>query len=391
MAKVCGVIAEYDPFHNGHALHLKKAREAAGADFVIVLMSGYVTQRGRFALFDPADRAEMALNCGADIVFSVPFDISCRDAENYALGMVSLFHRMGCVDSLSFGSEYGDAAFLGRIADSLESPETQALLGQHIRSGLSYPRAVEKVLGMQDHVGPEVISSPNVILAVSYIRALKRLSSPIRYYPILREGDYHSPALSSVHPSAASLRRSFTIGDLDGIRPCVPASVYEQLKEIWCSGSFMDEKSADLLLFGSLLRASPAALREVSGAGEGIENRILKEAGTSLTLEQLTEKACTTHFTRARLSRLLMRFFLNKARLSPGEDDFLYLRGFRSSASPLIRIISKKIPCYQDFASLEKSGAAREECFAAKSWNLCAGRPSSFLYSRGVIRKGMPL
>ncbi|MBR6705495.1 MAG: nucleotidyltransferase family protein [Clostridia bacterium] len=390
MAKVCGVIAEYDPFHNGHALHLKKARDATGADFVVVLMSGYVTQRGHFALFDPADRARMALECGADIVFSVPFDISCRDAESYALGMVSLFHRMGCVDCLSFGSEYGDTELLLRIADSLESPETQILLGQQIHSGLSYPRAVEKVLDIQGLAGPGIISSPNVILAVSYIRALKRLSSPIRCYPVQREGDYHSLTLSPTHPSAFSLRRAFLLGGPESIRPCVPASVFEQLQEIWRSGSFMDEKKADLLLIGSLLKASPNDLRRVSGAGEGIENHILKEAGACLSLEQLTERACTTHFTRARLSRLLMRFFLDKARLSPQEDAFLYLRGFRSEASPLIKLISEKIPCYQTFASLEKSGVAGEECFAAKCWNLCAGRPSSLLYSRGVIRSGAP-
>ena len=388
MAKVCGVIAEYDPFHNGHALHLKKAREAAGADFVVVLMSGYVTQRGRFSLFDPADRAEMALDCGADIVFSVPFDISCRDAESYALGMVSLFHRMGCVDSLSFGSEYGDAEMLSKIADSLESPETQALLGQQILSGLSYPRAVEKVLGLMGLAEPGVISSPNVILAVSYMRALKRLSSPIRCFPVPREGDYHSPVLSPAHPSAASLRRAFLLGDLEGIRPCVPASVFERLQKTRHEGSFMDQEKADLLLFGSLLKASPSDLREVRGAGEGIENRILREAGACLSVDQLTERTCTAHFTRARLSRLLMRFFLNKARLSPERDDFLYLRGFRCEASPLIRIISEKIPCYQSFASLEKSGTAAEECFAAKCWSLCAGRPSSLLYSRGVSRKG---
>ncbi|MBR4503362.1 MAG: nucleotidyltransferase family protein [Clostridia bacterium] len=390
MAKVCGVIAEYDPFHNGHALHLKKAREATGADFIVVLMSGYVTQRGRFALFDPFDRADMALSCGADIVFSVPFDISCRDAESYALGMVSLFHRMGCVDFISFGSEYSDPELLFKIADSLESPETQALLGQQIRTGLSYPRAVEKVLDSQGLAGPGVISSPNVILAVSYIRALKRLASPIRCFPIHREGDYHDASLSPVHPSAASLRRAFLLGDMDGIRPCVPYSVFERLKEIRHNGSFIDKKSADLLLMGALLNASPVVLRKVCGAGEGIENRILKEAGACLSMDQLTEKACTTHFTKARLSRLLMRFFLNKALPSPTEDGFLYLRGFRGEASPLIRIISKNIPCYQSFSSLEKSGAAREECFAARCWNLCAGRPSSLLYSRGVVRKGTP-
>ncbi len=390
MAKVCGVIAEYDPFHNGHALHLKKAREASGADFVVVLMSGYVTQRGRFSLFDPFDRAEMALGCGADVVFSVPFDISCRDAESYALGMVSLFHRMGCVDCISFGSEYSDPELLLRIADSLESPDTQDLLGRQIRSGLSYPRAVEKVLEIRGLAGPGVISSPNVILAVSYIRALKRLQSPIRCFPVPREGDYHDPALSPAHPSAASLRRAFLLGDMEGIRPGVPASVFERLKEIWRSGSYMDKKSADLLILGSLLKASPAGLREIRGAGEGIENRILKEAGACLSVDQLTEKACTTHFTRARISRLLMRFYLNKALLSPAEDDFLYLRGFRSEASPLIRTISKNIPCYQSFSSLEKSGAAPEECFAARSWNLCASRPSSLLYSRGVIRNGAP-
>ncbi len=388
MSKVCGVIAEYDPFHNGHALHLKKAREITGADVIIVLMSGYVTQRGHFSLFDPADRAEMALDCGADIVFSVPFDISCRDAENYALGMVSILDRMGCVDCISFGSECPDAGLLEQIARALESPGTQSMLGEQIHSGLSYPRAVEKVLDLQGLNVSGIISSPNVILAISYIRALIRLSSPIGYCPIAREGDYHSEVLSPRFPSASALRHAFLEDDgLACLHPCVPTGVFEKLARIKRDGSYLKEKNADLLLFGSLLRASPSDLNKVFGAGEGIENRILREAGRCMGRDQLTERTCTTHFTRARLSRLLTRFYLNKPRLSSASEDFLYLWGFRDRASFLIRTISKNIPCWQSFAALEKSGTAAEECAAAKAWNLCADRPASLLYSRSVTIK----
>ncbi len=388
MAKVCGVIAEYDPLHNGHALHLGRAREASGADVIVVLMSGYVTQRGRFALFDPADRAEMALECGADIVYSVPWGISLRDAEHYALGMIALFARMGCVDALSFGSECADAAVLDRIAVALESEETQEALGGFIRSGLSYPRAVEKVLSLEGLAEPGFMARPNVILAVSYIRALYRLHSSIRYYPVLRQGDYHSAALSPAAPSATAVRGAFLRDEWDAVRTGVPDAVYERLLAVRREGAFLKEDREDLLLFSALLGASAADLGGMEGAAEGIENRILREMPRCNTRDQLTERTCTTHFTRARINRILTRFLLGRGAVSPAEKDFLVLRGFRKEASPLVGAISERIRCFQDFVSLERDEASRGEAACAKLWNLCAGRPASVLYTRGVTVKG---
>ncbi len=388
MSKVCGVIAEYDPLHNGHALHLRRAREITGADRIIVLMSGYVTQRGRFALFDPSDRAGMALECGADIVYTAPADITCRDAENYALAMVGLFHRTGCVDCICFGSEFADPQLLEGIADALDSPGIQQTIGSLIRSGLSYPRAAERALFERAGVPPGVMSSPNVILAVSYIRALKRLHSPMGFYPVQRSGDYHSPLLSPDSPSATAVRRAFLKDELSSAASCVPESVLSTLVRIRREKGYLEEDRADTLLFRKLLEHPPEALGEVCGCGEGIENRIYKEMRYCVSRDALTERACTTHFTKARLNRMLTRFLLGMPRFSPPEEEHLFLRGFRSGSSSLVKAVSQRITVYQDFVSMEHSGKAAAECRTAKMWNLCAGRPSSLLYSRGVIRKG---
>ena len=383
------MIAEYDPFHNGHALHLERAREITGADRLIVLMSGYVTQRGRFSLFDPSDRAEMAIGCGADIVYTVPPDISCRDAEKYALGMIRLLDAMGCVDCVSFGSEYPDRELLSDIAGALDSDEVQETIGNLIRSGLSYPRAVEKALSLKGTAFPGLISSPNLILAVSYIRALKRLNSDIAFYPVERRGDYHSADLSERAPSAAAVREAFLKNGPDSFRQCVPGPVFEKLSMIRSGKAFFKKEREDAILFSRLLDARPEDLKGIEGAGEGIENRILKEARFCLSRDELAQRACTTRFTKARLNRILTRFLLKMPRLSPPEDDFLLLRAFRSDASKLVKNISGKIPCFQDFVSLKGNAAAGHEIAAAGIWNLCAGRPSAHLYARGVIRKGM--
>ena len=141
--KVTGIIAEYNPFHKGHAYHIQKAKELTGADYIIVVMSGDFTQRGMPAILDKYTRARMALACGADLVLELPVRFACASAEFFAGGAVSLLDRLGVVDSLCFGSECGDAGLLQKAASVLAEAEAlesfRSTLREGIRNGLSFP------------------------------------------------------------------------------------------------------------------------------------------------------------------------------------------------------------------------------------------------------------
>ena len=145
--RIVGVIAEYNPFHNGHAYHLQQARETSQADYVVVVMSSCFTQRGDAALLSPADRARMALSCGADAVFALPACWAVRDAEHFALGGVALLNSLG-VDAISFGAETADAASLSACARLLEAPDAPLSDALHRRmsDGLPYPAALSAAM-----------------------------------------------------------------------------------------------------------------------------------------------------------------------------------------------------------------------------------------------------
>ena len=197
---ICAVIAEYNPFHNGHALHLKKCRELTRADFVLVLMSGFYTQRGEMALLPPSVRASAALREGADAVLSLPWYRTAVPAENYALNAVTLLSLPGCVRSLSFGTESGTLDRLRKAASLMETENSrwEEALKACLSRKLSYPRAVQEALTDLDCPVPEV-TLPNSILALAYLRALRWVNSPIAPMPILRSGDYHAGGMQDWH------------------------------------------------------------------------------------------------------------------------------------------------------------------------------------------------
>ncbi|WP_455718849.1 tRNA(Met) cytidine acetate ligase, partial [Anaerosporobacter sp.] len=215
--QVVGLITEYNPFHNGHAYHIQKAKEITNADYVIVIMSGNYVQRGTPAIIDKYSRTLMALNNGADIVIELPVIYATASAETFAAGAIRILHDLGIVNSICFGSECGDLTLLSSIAKALciESEEFRDTLLKYLRQGLSYPMARKHALlntielsNYTNQQIEQVIESSNNILGVEYLKALYRLSSNIVPYTILREGSgYNDLTLDTTFSSASALRK----------------------------------------------------------------------------------------------------------------------------------------------------------------------------------------
>lgn len=223
--KVNGIIAEYNPFHNGHFYQLKTSREQTGADYTIVVMSGNFTQRGEPAILSKFTRAEMALRCGADLVLELPAFFAAGSAEFFAAGAAALLDRLGVVDHLCFGSECGDAGKIMELAQVLakEPKEYQELLRRKLTRGINFPAARASALqeywqnlrpeDMEENTRSwkdmaDILNAPNNILGLEYAKALLRRGSRIRLSTVRRKGsDYLTDKIEGEFSSALSLRQ----------------------------------------------------------------------------------------------------------------------------------------------------------------------------------------
>ncbi len=382
--RVCGIIAEYDPFHSGHARHLRLAREKTGADYLLCVMSGSFTQRGLPALLPPGARAEMALRCGADAVLQLPYAFSVREAEYFALGGVYILNALRCVTHLSFGCESADLSLLKRAADLLEedgegfSPALQAGLDR----GLSFAAAQGLALGKCLGASAEALNAPNAALALAYLRALKRLRSGISPVPILRTGDYRARELGET-PSASALRGAILRGDWSGVEKAVPPDALPVLKKA-CLDGICPPDALDTALRRTLLLASREAAAAWPGMDEGLEMRVLKAARTAVSREELIAGIKTRRYTRGRISRALCHGMLGVTRNDlPAVPSCARILGFRESARPLMRRLRESgFPLYSRPAREEKAAL---DVRADEAWCIGAGLPREQAFRQSPV------
>ena len=337
--KVCGIIAEYDPFHKGHAYHLRAAREATRADYVVCVISGSFTQRGAPALLPASVRAEMALRCGADAVLQMPYAFSVREADAFALGGTVILARLQCVDFLSFGCETADISLLNAAAGLLEAPDedfSRVLRGE-LDKGLSFAAAQGKALENAFGMKARTLTQPNAALGVCYLRALRRLNSPIVPVPILREGAYHAAEVHAV-PSAQALRQALLRGNWQAAEAAIPEEAMPVLERAALDGLLLPPERMDALTRAALLNADAETLRRVPGIDEGLEMRILKASRHAADREALIAAVKTRRYTRGRISRALCHLTLGIRRNElPQAPGYARLLGFREEARPLLR------------------------------------------------------
>lgn len=349
--KIAGVIAEYNPFHNGHAHHLRATRRMGNCDYVVVCMDGSFTQRGEPACMDKWSRARIALNCGADAVFELPALWALQPADGFARGGVAVLGGLGC-DVLSFGTEETDINLLKTLAEvgENEPPELTEALRKGLEAGKSHARARGEALSMLLGVDAEKLNSPNLILATQYLREMRAQSLKMEALPVQRIGNYHDAALGDF-ASATAIRAAISDGKMEEALACVPEPAREAL--CWAG----DLHGMDDLLLHTLRGMPPEEIAELPGVGEGLEQRIMRCAAEASCREELLEMLKCKRYTRARLSRICACALLKLTKSmveSHAMPEYARLIGMREDARPLLRELKarSRLPIVSDAAQL---------------------------------------
>jgi cytidyltransferase-like protein len=350
--KTVGIIAEYNPFHNGHAYQIQKAKELTDADYCIVVMSGDFVQRGAPALMNKYLRAESALKNGADLVLELPVCYALASAEYFAAGAVALLDKLGVANSLCFGSECGDIALLSAFASALsdESETFKAALNCNLKRGMSYPCARNAALrasSPQLADSPDIMSSPNNILGIEYCKALMKRKSSITPYTLLRTGaGYQETALSADYSSARGIRNALeTSHSLRDIEEQLPASVYAQFEKHYGVDCPIVSDDFSLLLQYALLSLQAEGYQAYPDIDMQLSERILRLLPEYRSISSFCELLKTKNLTYTRISRSMFHILLHmtQEKLSAycREDYIFYARilGFRESAAPLLSAI----------------------------------------------------
>lgn len=410
--KIVGLITEYNPFHNGHLYHIQEAKRITKADYAVVVMSGNFVQRGAPALIDKYSRTKMALSCGADIVLELPVCYSTASAEFFALGAVSLLDKLGIIDCLCFGSECGSVTLLQSVAKLLlkEPSDYRQLLSRLVKSGKTFPAArMEAIKATIPSVDDSVLSSPNNILGIEYIKALMRLNSTINPVTIARiTADYHSKDLTSLSQttisSATAIRKAFFENNcMDYLIHQVPEPVYKIMEENYQKTYPIFEEDYSLLLNYRLLTETKDSLTKYTDITPDLANRIYDTSFLNLTFPQLAQKIKSRQWTLTRINRGLIHLLLNlysddfKVYNESGFTQYARLLGFRKTASHLIRLIAKneRIPVITKVADakgkLSEVGLSmfQEDIFAAHLYNQVVFQKYGTIlkdeYTHGVI------
>lgn len=307
---VAGIICEYDPLHTGHAYLMEQARRA-GAEAVVCALSGNFTQRGGFAVTDKLSRAEMAVLCGADLVLEAPTVWAMSTAERFAQGGVDILTRTGVVTELVFGSECGDITALRRAADALESPEFAAALAALPEDGRTFAArrqaAVATLLGTE---GAAVLERPNNTLAVEYLRAIRRLGSPLEARTVRRAGAQHGQEAFGGFASASYLRRLLAAGEIERAAAYMPPAAAEILRREQAAGRVTDPALCERAILSRLRTMTADDWQRYDGGGEGLGNRLYQASRTGGTLEEVLAAAKTKRYPLARLRRMVLAAWL---------------------------------------------------------------------------------
>ena len=347
-----GIVAEYNPLHNGHRLHLQAARMAAspcGAPCIVVLSSNF-TQRGEPALVDKWTRARMALSCGADLAVELPFPFACAAAPDFSAGAVDLLARSGLATHLSFGME--DPGYdVAPILDILtrEPPAFGQRLREELGRGLSWPRAMARALDDLLPGSAAFASRPNNLLALSYLLRIHKKGYPLSPLPVQRRGDGHEGKELGPLASAGALREALnaetSLGDDGPLAAAMPAASLALLREAQDDGRLClpcREEGLWPMLQALFLRSTPGELRRFDGVDEGIEGRLLREWRDASGLEDFIGRCASPRYTRSRLRRLAVRLLVGVDRWTAGAlrrvgPPYVRVLGFSERGRALLR------------------------------------------------------
>ena len=385
--KILGIVAEYDPFHNGHLRHIAEAKRQVSPDLTFIALSPCLKQRGELSLLSPADRARCALEAGADAVFSLPVLWTVRDAEHYALGAVSLLSGLG-VTHLAFGAETADAGLLRQAAALLESPDPvfQAALKEKLSSGAGYPAAVSAALSASLPAAKGLLDRPNNVLAVCYLRAVIRLRLSPEPVIIQRTGGYHDAGIDPAAPSASALRDGLARGNYAAFS-AVPEYTAGILRRRFLDGQVPDERIMDALLLSRLRAMDDREYLLLPDLSEGMENALREAARTSGSRRELIAALAGKRYPAARISRLcacvLLGVTKEQTESVPLPENALLL-GLRKNSAMTAFWKSLPFPVISSFTEWKKA-AHPADLAAWRLWAQCCRLPDTLPFSDKVV------
>lgn len=386
--KVCGIIAEFDPFHRGHEYLIREARRRSGCDYVAVVLSHAFVQRGTPGLFSTQDRVRMALAGGADAVFALPVSFACAPADRFAQGAVSILRHLGVVTSIAFGCENAQAGDQLRQAAACireADPAYETALRRALQTGVSYPAARAQAVSAVTGLSPRLLAEPNNILAIAYMKQMMEGEAPPASVMIQRLGR-RSGGMDGFHPSSA-LRASLLADGVDALAGDLPETSLSIVRDALSSGRLCPPEALTQALFYRLYATSPDVWRQYTTSDEGIENRLEQALRSGpATQEALLARIKTRRYTYASLQRWLSRILLD---LPPADDPeeprYIRILGFRSSARPLIRAVQQRA----SLPVVTRPAAARDlladDARAEQLWLLGAGKPGS-LFTQSPVQ-----
>ena len=356
--KTVGLITEYNPFHNGHAYHIEKAKMLTDADRVIVVMSGDFVQRGAPAVMPKHLRTESALLSGASLIIELPVCFATGSAEYFAQGSISLLNQLGCIDSICFGSECGDLHLLKEIAQILadEPIEYQTALKQALKEGASFPAARQEALNIYSDKYSEILASPNNILGIEYLKALAKIHSKMEPFTIKRIGaGYHDMDIDGQFSSATAIRSDiYQLADVNSssesiplthIQTQIPSSCHELMKKNYQTRYPVKSDDFSLLLKAKLLSETADRLSHYLDMSPELANRILRLRNDYLSFEQFCDLLKTKELTRSRISRSFIHVLLGITNdwLTAIKAPAPYARilGFRKDHADLLGILKQ--------------------------------------------------
>lgn len=365
MAKVLGIVAEYNPFHNGHLYHFENAKSKTESDYVVAIISGNFTQRGDTSIVNKWEKTKMALYSGVDLVIELPTIYSISSAENFANGAIKILNDMGIVNYISFGMEAEDITILNNIANVLydEPKEYKDILKNELKDGITYAKGMEIAVCkyLKDDKYKDVLSGSNNILAIEYLKSLKRLKSTIIPVGIKREKVfYNSRRIIDDYASATGIRYLLEKRQIEDISKLVPYNTFNILIENIRSGKY----NLNLNIFSKeiMYKLRSMNVKEIANlpeVSEGLEYLIKETSKNTNNIVELIENIKTKRYTQNRIQRILLYALLNinKADMEMSKKVKPYVRvlGFNENGQKLLSEISKKNNVITSVKNFEKS------------------------------------
>ena len=353
MGKVVGIIAEYNPFHNGHLYHLLQAKDLAQADYVVAVISGNFTQRGDTSIVDKWTKAYMAICGGCDLVLELPTVYSVSSAENFASGAVKILDSLKIVDSIAFGAEASDLATLNNIANVLfQEPRGYTnILTHELQKGISFPSARENAILMYLNDikrYANILNSPNNILAIEYLKALKTQKSNMNPIMVKRSKVYYNDdRIVDDFASATAIRKLIKRREYEDLRKVVPRSTYKILsRQIRDGNIVLGLENFEKEIIYTLRKMSIREIANLPDVSEGLENLIKNSADNCNDMSKLIANIKSKRYTQTRIQRILLYALLgiDKKMMEDSKKVTPYVRvlGFTNKGKELISEINKR-------------------------------------------------